>query len=205
LSGRRPRRLRIPHGRGLLRVAEPEWADPLDPGYAAAAGGRWDPSGSGARLYLSGDVATARMRLQRLADGAPFMMDDLDDDAYVLVAATLPRGQACADAVSEVGLRRLGLPASYPLDAAGVPVRHAACQAAGERVREARLRGVWCVSAASRDKTGRELAWFPATTRSRARLVWPEPLPLGRWRDAAGWSDLDLDPQPDSGRTGGGP
>lgn len=55
----------------------------LDPGYAAAAGGRWNPPVSFPTLYLNGDVATARMRLQRLVEGAPFIMDDLDDDAYV--------------------------------------------------------------------------------------------------------------------------
>lgn len=187
----------VPDGRVFLRVAEPEWADPLDPEYAARAGGRWNPPGSFPTLYLNGDVATARMQLQRLAQGAPFTMDDLDDDAYVLVAAMLPRNQSCADGVTAEGLRRLGLPPTYPLDEAGVPVAHDRCHASGAAVRAAGLRGVWCISAATRDGSGREFAWFPAGSRSRASLVWPEPLPLGRWRDAGGWSDLGLAGQPD--------
>lgn len=194
---RTPRRLLVPDGRIFLRVAEPEWADPLDAGYAAAAGGRWNPPASFPTLYLNGDVATARLRVQRLAEGTPFTMDDLDDDAYVLVAATLPREQACADAVSAAGLRSLGLPERYPLDEVGEPVGHDGCQPIGTEVRARRLRGVWCISAATRDGAGRELAWFPATSRSRASRVWEEALPLGRWREATGWVDLGLQPQRD--------
>jgi hypothetical protein len=155
---RHPRRLAVPDGRVFLRVAEPEWSDPLD---------------------------------------APFTMDDLDDGAYVLVAATLPRNQTCADAVSPTGLRRLGLPESYPADEAGGVVGHDRCQSVGAEVRARGLRGVWCISAATRDGTGRELAWFPATARSRGRLVWEEALPLGRWREAIDWADLGLPPQQD--------
>jgi len=194
---RDPRRLVVPDGRVFLRVAEPEWADPLDASYAAEAGGRWNPPASFPTLYLNGDVATARMQVQRLAEGTPFTMDDLDDDAYVLVAATLPRGQSCADAVSAAGLGRLGLPAGYPVDEAGEPVGYERCQPIGAEVRARRVRGVWCISAATRDGVGRELAWFPATARSRGRLVWDEALPLGRWREATDWVDLGLAPQPD--------
>jgi hypothetical protein len=194
---RNPRRLVVPDGRVFLRVAEPEWADPLDAGYAAAAGGRWNAPASFRTLYLNGDVATARMRLQRLVEGAPFTMDDLDDDAYVLVAATLPRNQTCADAVSATGLRRLGLPESYPVDEAGEPVGHGRCQSVGAEVRARGLRGVWCISVATRDGAGRGLAWFPATSRSRGRLVWEEALPLGRWREATDWVDVGLLSQQD--------
>jgi hypothetical protein len=115
----------------------------------------------------------------------------------VLVAATLPREQICADAATPAGLVALGLPASYPLEADGTAVAHTRCQGLGERVHAAGLRGVWCISAATVDGVGRELAWFPATPRSRARPVWDEPLPLGAWRNADGWADLDLDPQAD--------
>lgn len=121
---RNPRRLVVPDGRVFLRVAAPEWQDPLDAHPAAAAGGRWNPPASFPTLYLNGDVATARMQLERLVEGTPFTTDDLDDGAYLLVAATLPRNQTCADAVSAAGLRRLGLPESYPLDEAGEPVGH---------------------------------------------------------------------------------
>jgi len=122
--------------------------------------------------------------------GSPVRLEDLDDDAYVLVAATLPRGQTCADAVTPGGLRAPGLPDTYPKDGSGGDVPHAPCQAAGAAARAAGLRGVWSRSALTSDGWGRELAWFPATARSRARPVWNRPLALGAWRDAARWSAL---------------
>ncbi len=131
-----------------------------------------------------------------MLEGQPVGVDDLDDGAYVLVALTLPRHQECAGAVSEADLAALGLPASYPRDAAGEPVPWAACQRIGSAIRERELRGILCRSAATPDGRGRELAWFPATRRSRAHPVWPEPRDLGEWRGALTWRDLDLDPQP---------
>jgi hypothetical protein len=178
-------------------VADPRWTDPLDPSFAAAAGGRWNPPDSHPVLYLNADVGTARLQIDRLAEGQPFTAEDLDDDAYLLVAATVPRSQTCTDAVSRAGLTSLGLPSSYPLNDAGEVVDRRACQSIGERVREAGLRGVWCACAVSPPRTGRELAWFPATARSRARPIWPAGRPLGQWRDATGWSDIGLQAQAD--------
>lgn len=192
-----PREVRLPDGRLWLRVAAPTWSDPLDPSYARQRGGRWNPPGSYPTLYLNGDVATARMRIERMIEGSPVTFDDLDDDAYLLVAAILPPAQTCADAVSASGLRALGLPDSYPLDARGEAVEHGACQAVGQRIRDQGLRGVWCRSAATADGRGRELAWFPAGRRSRARSVWADPPPLGAWRYAGTWSALGLGDQPD--------
>lgn len=193
----KPRAVPLPDGRVWLRLADPEWSDPLDPSYARERGGRWNPPDSFATLYLNGDVATGRMQIERMLAGSPVHADDLDDHAYVLVAATLPRGQTCADATTPAGLRALALPATYPRDASGRHVGHAACQEVGSRVHGERLRGVWCRSACTADGRGRELAWFPATARSLARPVWGAPLPYGRWRHAAGWGDIELDEQPD--------
>lgn len=186
----------LPDGRVWLRVADPEWTDPLDPSYAGEHGGRWNPPGEFAALYLNADVVTARMQIERMLAGSPVHLDDLDDGAYVLVAATVPRAQSCADATTPAGLRALSLPETYPRDGRGREVGHALCQTAGARVHQARLRGVWCRSACTEDGRGRELAWFPATTRSVARAVWDGPLPLGGWRHASGWSDLGLAEQP---------
>lgn len=186
----------LPDGRVWLRVADPEWSEPLDPSYAQSHGGRWNPPGSFATLYLNADLNTARLQVARMLTGWPADPDDLDDAAFVLVAATLPRSQICADAASPAGLRALGLGDGYPLDRQGRPVDHATCQEAGLRVREAGLRGVWCRSAAGADGRERELAWFPATARSAARPVWEEPLPYGRWRNASAWGDIGLEDQP---------
>jgi RES domain-containing protein len=189
--------VRLPDGRVWLRVASPDWSDPLDPSYARANGGRWNGPGSFDCLYLNGDPRTARLQVERMLAGSPATIDDLEDDAYTLVAATLPGGQRCADAVSAEGLRSLGFDDHYPLDSDGDVVGHEDCRTAGARVRAEGLRGVWCRSAASADGSARELAWFPATPRSRARAVWPEPFALGGWREASTWSDLGLPEQAD--------
>lgn len=54
------------------------------------------------------------------------------------------------------------------LDSRGRPVSRERCQPIGARVKMAGLRGVRCRSAQSRDGTGRDLAWFPASRRSIA-------------------------------------
>lgn len=188
---------RLPDGRVWLRVADPDWKDPLDPSHAGERGGRWNPPRSHRTLYLNGDVPTARMQVERMLDGFPVRIDDLEDDAYVLVAATLPRSQTCADACSPEGLRALGLPDSYPRDAGGTEVDRGVCRRIGAAIKELGLRGVWCRSACRPDGAGREVAWFPATRRSSARPLWKRPAPLGKWRYAAGWAELGLDGQPE--------
>lgn len=195
----RPRTVALPAGRNWLRVADPLWTDALDPSFAAATGGRWNPPGSFPVLYLNGDVGTARMQIDRMVQDQPFTADDLDDDAFLLIAVTLPRGQKCADAVSREGLESLGLPPSYPLGSSGDVVEHGVCQSIGADLHEGGLRGVWCISAAASVPVGRELAWFPASARSRARPVWKEAQPLGRWRDAVDWADIGLAAQAEPG------
>ncbi len=64
---------------------------------AAEVAGEAHPSRSHPTPYLNGDVATARLQIERMLEGSPVRMDDLGDDAFVLVAATLPHSQRCAD------------------------------------------------------------------------------------------------------------
>ncbi len=162
--------VRLPDGRRWLRVAQRDWQDPLDPTFAERRGGRWNPPGSFPALYLNADLHTARAQVRALLDGQPVAPEDLDDEAYPLLAVTLPRRQAVADAVSPDGLSALGLPASYPLDR-GRRIRWGVCQPIGAAVSAAGLRGVSSRSAATSDGSGRELAWFPARGTSRARRV----------------------------------
>jgi len=122
----------------------------------------------------------------------------LADDAYTLVLLRLPTSQCAADAVSVQGLAALGLPSSYPLGIDGKVIDRAVCQPIGNRVRELRLNGVWCRSAASADGRGRELAWFPGTRAARA--LRKPPIPFGRWRYASTWRDLGLREQPGPAR-----
>lgn len=194
-----PLRLRLPDGRAWLRLADPTWTDPLDPSFAAAQGGRWNPPDSFPTLYLNADLATVRLQLERLLAGSPVEVDDLDDEAYSLVAAMLPRGQVVGDAASPEGLRALALPETYPRGTTGGTIGRGRCQEIGADLRARELRGVWCRSACTPDGRGRELAWFPATARSRARPVWDAPIPLGAWRHARGEADLGLEEPSGSG------
>ena len=65
-----------------MRVVDPDWADPLDASFSRSGGGRWNPPGAFAALYLCRDVrdrasqraAPARgsaVHVRRRASGAP--------------------------------------------------------------------------------------------------------------------------------------
>lgn len=191
----KPLAIALPDRRVWLRVASPNWVNPLDAAWAGTQGGRWNPPNSLPTLYLNADVRTAQLQIERLCEGMPFSSEDLSDDAYALVASRLPRSQRAADAVSAPGLAALGLPASYPLGSDGKVIDHAVCQSIGKQVREVRLNGVWCRSAASTDGRGRELAWFPGTRA--AQPLHKPPIPFGQWRYASTWRDIGLRDQPD--------
>ena len=154
-------------GQSWLRVADPSWIDPLDTSFAQALGGRWNPPGSFATLYLNENLETARAQVIAVLAGSPVDPEDLDL-GFDLVVATLPRDQEVADAISEDGLKALGLPETYPRHRNGRPVRHEDCRRVGQAVHEAGLRGVHARSAVHDE--GRELAWFPARESSRATL-----------------------------------
>ena len=163
---------RLRDGHPWLRVADPAWANPLDPSFAARRGGRWNPPDSHPTLYLNEDLATAWVNLTSFVAAWPYGPEDLrDDTAPVLVTARLPRDQRVADAHTSAGIVAVGLPPSYPLDESGALVPPARCQPMGIEARSRGLRGVRCRSAGTSHGSGRELAWFPATARSRARLL----------------------------------
>jgi hypothetical protein len=123
---------------------------------------------------------TARLNLRRFISDWPYEPEDLRaDSGPLLVGATLPRDQRVADAHSPRGVDALNLPATYPVDENGDLVSHALCQPIGKGVHDVGLQGVRARSAQSPDGAGRELAWFPATARSRARRV--ETLDFDRW------------------------
>lgn len=152
------------------RIAVRDWNNPLDPSYAAEQGGRWNPPASFDTLYLNEDVVTARLNLRAFIASWPYEPEDLrNENGPVLVGARLPRSQFVCDAHTPEGIRAVGLPKTYPYDARGKAVPHSACQPIGAEVKAAGLRGVRARSAQARDGAGRELAWFPATARSRAR------------------------------------
>lgn len=162
----------IPNPHTWWRIADPSWTDPLNPSYAQQVGGRWNPPNSFPVLYLNEDIWTARSNLRLFIESWPYEPDDLRDDTGPnLVGCSLPRDQAVCDAHSVAGLSALGLPSTYPLDANGVRVPRGRCQPIGARAKETSLRGVRARSAQIPSGAGRELAWFPATTRSVARRM----------------------------------
>ena len=155
-----------------LRICEAGWSDPLDPGFAQARGGRWNPPDSWPTLYLNEDVVTARLNLDAFISGWPYRPEDLSDATGPhLAVATLPRNQTVADGHTPEGVSAVGLPSTYPVYLSGEPVTHDICQVIGVEVKGEGLRGVRCRSARAPLGAGRELAWFPATSRSRAHLV----------------------------------
>jgi hypothetical protein len=154
------------------RIADPAWSDPFDPSYAATCGGRWNPPDSFPTLYLNEDPVTARLNLHAFIARWPYEPEDLRaENGPVLVGAILPRAQDVCDIHTRAGVRGAGLPSTYPLDGNGKPVPRSRCQRIGARARKLGLRGVRSRSAQSRDGAGRDLAWFPATRRSRATLA----------------------------------
>jgi hypothetical protein len=170
---------RLPNTKRWYRVADEKWDDPLDPGFAQRYGGRWNPPNSYPTLYLNEDVDTARAQIGHMLEGSPVHPEDLDPP-YVLVTATLPSRQVVADAVTDVGLDGLGLPETYPVDDDGAAIAHTICQQVGAAVKSEGLRGVHTRSAATAVGTGRELAWFPARTSSKATAVGAA-LPFSSW------------------------
>lgn len=170
----------LPDGHHWLRIALHDWSDPLDPHYAQKSGGRWNPPNSFPTLYLNEDLVTARLNLRLFIEPWPYEPEDLrDDTGPVLVSAQLPRHQQVVDVHTPAGVRAVGLPATYPLESDGSLVAHKPCQDIGDKAHGAGLRGVRCRGARTPDGSGRELAWFPATRRSRARRV--DTLPFEQW------------------------
>lgn len=159
-------------GHRWFRICDAEWVDPLDATFARVKGGRWNPPDSWPTLYLSEDLVTARLNLASFIAGWPYRPEDLNDATGPhLAVATLSRSQVVADVHTPEGVFAVGLPATYPVDADGNPVTHEVCQQIGVGVMHAGLRGVRCRSAQAPLGAGRELAWFPATSRSRARKI----------------------------------
>jgi hypothetical protein len=115
---------------------------------------------------------TARLNLRRFIADWPYEVEDLRaDTGPVLVGAKLPRNQDVADAHTRAGIAALDLPDTYPFERGVKLVGHMRCQTIGTQIKDRNLRGVRARSAQTRDGAGRELAWFPASARSRARQV----------------------------------
>jgi hypothetical protein len=149
----------LTRGGRYLRVADPDWRNPLSPSYSKRRGGRWNAPGSFSVVYLNDSPALARAQVRAKLEPRGIRPEDLDPDrGPLLIHTDVPR-LAYVDAVSERGLRSLGLPASYPLDANGETIPHGTCQPIGQRAREAGEPGIACRSAVGAQGE-EELAYF---------------------------------------------
>ncbi|MBC5798652.1 MAG: RES family NAD+ phosphorylase [Candidatus Eremiobacteraeota bacterium] len=165
-------------GRGgtYLRVAKPEWTNPLDTSFSKVAGGRWNPPTEFGALYLNRtlDVAAANARWQHR--GRAIGLFDLQlDRRPILISLDVPLSRTL-DVVTDLGLRGLRLPSTYPYG-----IGYERCRPIGRRARNAGLAGVACRSSAESTGTrwlGEELAWFdhaPRLSENAPRLpfhVW---------------------------------
>jgi len=153
--------LLVTRGGVYVRVADPDWHDPLSGAYAKARGGRWNAPGSFPVVYLNGDERVARANLLQRFAGLPYGPEDLEPSAApVLVSASVPEDDF-VDVVSESGCVAAGLAATYPVDEDGLPVPHEVCQPVGQAAWDAGLPGIACRSAApAAPPGGEELARF---------------------------------------------
>jgi hypothetical protein len=136
-------------------VADPAWSDPLDGRFAAERGGRWNPPESFSVVYLCRSLEVARANVLHKLEGQPYGPEDLHTGP-VLVRTNVPEDRYL-NAVTDAGLRDLGLPRTYPLDSRRRLVPWARCQPIGLQAWEAGLPGV---AARPARANGEELAYF---------------------------------------------
>jgi hypothetical protein len=145
----------IRRGGPYLRVADPDWDDPLDGRYAAERGGRWNPPESFPVVYLTSSVEVARAYVFLKFEDQPYGPEDLRNGP-ILVRTRVPEDRYL-NAVTEAGLRDVGLPKTYPLDGRRRLIAWPRCQPIGLQAWESGLPGV---AARSARAAGEELAYF---------------------------------------------
>ena len=151
---------RVRRGGAYFRITDPAWADPLDAAYSVAGEGRWNSPGSFPVLYLNRDLHTSRANLARKFVGRPYGPEMLDPAEAPVLIRTAVENTAFVDVVTDEGCTDLGLPVTYPIDEDGNEVGWDRCQPIGHQAWETGEAGVACRSAATRDRTGEELALF---------------------------------------------
>lgn len=156
------------------RVCKPDWIDPSDSSFAKQHGGRWNPPGEFGALYLNATrrLAAAQARHQHV--GRAIGLFDLRPERRPELAVFDVPPVRVVDVVSAEGVRDLGLPSTYPIDA-----DWATCQAIARRAYVESLAGVAARSAAEARPTsfvGEELAVF-----DRLRLMAKAREPFGTW------------------------
>jgi RES domain-containing protein len=153
-------------------VADPAWRRPLDPGFAAARGGRWNPPGSFPVVYMCATRDVARANVLRRFTGLPYgLIDVLPERRPVLIETDVP-DRRVVDVTTDAGCRAAGLPVTYPFDGRGRVVDWARTQPVGAVAWEQGEASIAARSAAlAKDERGEELAWFVRTAEDRLRVA----------------------------------
>lgn len=151
----------VRRGGRYVRVADPDWDDPLDGSYAGRLGRRWNAPGAFPVVYLNATEAVARANVDKQFAPLPYSPSDLDPaEAPVLVETEVPSADY-VDVVTDAGCAALGLPATYPYDAVGAVISWEVCRPIGQRAWSSGEHGIACRSAAlPRGTVGEELAYF---------------------------------------------
>ncbi|MFQ5829035.1 MAG: RES family NAD+ phosphorylase [Candidatus Methylomirabilia bacterium] len=152
----------VTRGGTYLRVADPSWADALDGASSAQQGGRWSPPGGQFPVvYLNRDRRVARANVARKFRGRPYAPEMLRAEEAAVLVHTAIREEDYVDVVTDEGCTAVGLPRTYPWNAAGQVIGWERCQSIGRRAWEAGELGIACRSAAPEAPVdGEELAWF---------------------------------------------
>jgi RES domain-containing protein len=169
----------VARGGPYVRVADPDWPDPLSPEHARRRGGRWNPPGSFGVVHLNDSVELARAQVRHRLEPRGIRPEDLDPEVGPLLVHTRVPDADYVDAVTDEGLQVLGLPATYPVDERGIAVPHARCQSIGQAAWDAAEPGIACRSAAASAPPGaEELAFF---ARRRLRVARSERFVAWYW------------------------
>lgn len=144
-----------------LRVADPRWRDSLSPDYSRDRGGRWNAPGSFGVVYLNATAGLARALVTERLEARGIRPEDIrPETGPVLVATRVPEA-SYVNAVTDAGLRGLGLPTTYPLDGRGRIIAHKTCQPIGQLARDAGEQGIACRPATQgAPARAEELAYF---------------------------------------------
>ncbi len=151
----------IDRGGDYYRVAEPDWADPLDGTPGVEAGGRWNSPGSFPCVYLNKSIRLARKFVAHKLRGHPYGPEDLEPTAAPVLAETSLPVELRVDVVTDAGCRQAGLPSTYPMTSGGEVIPHETCWPIGEKAWLADEGGIACRSATKgAASTEEELVWF---------------------------------------------
>lgn len=143
------------------RVADPDWSDPLDGLPGVGSGGRWNRPGSFPVVYFNRTIRLARLFVAHKLRGQPYGPEDIDPDSGPVLVDVDLIADVYVDVISDEGCAAVGLPASYPLDAAGEVIPHDQCWPIGETAWNNGEPGIACRSATHRASAAdEELAWF---------------------------------------------